>query len=114
MRAEDVEKLALWLAVALSINFLAGLASAYFTQSVLDTVSDPSSGAHISAQSLQYINYFKTAAHIAVNFIIGFWLYKVTPSKRFFWALLGVVAKWWALALFVLYDYLLKHEESNT
>lgn len=114
MRAEDVQKLVLWLSIALSINFLAGLTSAYFSQFLLSSISDPSPEMLISAESIQYINYLKAATHLAVNLIIAFWLYKVTSSKKYFWGLLGVVAKWWALALFVLYDYLLKHEDSKT
>jgi len=116
---KDIEKLVLWLVIALFISTVFG----QFLQSYMQSFIKNSSQFGLSSSwippfgmsHVDFLNYGIILVKVlsyATNVVIASWLFKISESKKYLWLALGFLASWWALAVFAYYKYHLNQSDN--
>ena len=101
----SIEKLALWLVIALVIQYLVGQGASFYIQAQQDSAATDAERIHAMAQAMNYKEAYQIIVGLLVNAVISFWLYQQATTKKYLWAVLGFSAKWWALPIFAWWLY---------
>lgn len=105
MDRSSIEKLVLWLVVALVIQYLAGQGASLYIQAQQDGAISEAERIHVIARAMNYREGYQIVAGLLVNIVISIWLFQQAATKKYFWVLLGFAAKWWALPIFAWWLY---------
>lgn len=112
MDAKKIETLVMLLVVALVIQFLGSKGVYFFFLNASDAATSGDMEIHDFASALKYQQFAGSFLALLVNFVIGYWLYVNSGSRKLLWAALGLFAKWWALPLFAYYIYTQRNERT--
>jgi hypothetical protein len=114
MSKVEIEKLVFWLVVALAINFVLGPIIGVYLQAYFSNPDYSPPLGLSTAQMVTYSQYLNFSVNLLVNTVIAFSLFNSASSKRSLWFALGLVAKWWALPIYVYYQYIVSNEKKDT
>ena len=112
MDAKKIETLALLIVVALIIQFLGSKGVYFFFLNAGDAATSGDMEIHALASAIKNQTLAGSFLALLVNFVIGYWLYVNSSSRKLLWAALGLFAKWWALPLFAYYIYTQRNERT--
>ena len=95
MESNKIEKLVIYIVIALVLQIV--------TNTIVNMQMAP--GGELNTVLFKISVWGKAITAPAVGLAIGYWLFTVNSQKKFLWACLGFLANWWALPVFVYYQY---------
>lgn len=105
MSRKELESLLIWLTAALLINAVAAPLLVEYSRAIIEGSGESIPYGMTKGEMLTQSMYIKLIANYLVNFVIAFWVFKTTSSKRILWVAFSLLAGWWSLPLFIFYHY---------
>ncbi len=92
MDAKKIETLVMLLVVALILQFLGSKGAYFFFLNTSDAAISGDMEIHDFSSALKYQQFVSSFLALLVNFVIAYWLYVSSASRKLLWATLGLFA----------------------
>jgi len=110
MDAKKIELLVALLVVALLLETAMSYGLVYYSE-LLRENNDYE--ALKNSPFIEVVKYGRVISTPIVSIVISFWLFSVSSSSKWLWALFGLLANWWGLLVFGVYIFNGKSEKST-
>lgn len=103
MMQKYIETLIYWLVAALLISTFGSSILEHYTKSVIEPSNASIPFEMSPANFLLLVSFFTFLVKSLVSIVIAVWIFRVAQERKAIWAVLGLLAGWWALPLFIYY-----------
>jgi hypothetical protein len=105
MNRKDIEILIMWLIGALLVSTIVGPVLGAYSKSIMDISNSSVPFGMTKGDFVFRMVFVSFISNSLVNIVIAFWVFKTTTSKKLLWVAFSLLAGWWALPLFIYYQY---------
>ena len=105
MNRKDIDVLIIWLIAALLVSNVAAPFLLEYSKLIIESATLTVPYGMTKGNMIVRAAALSIIAKLLVNFVIAFWIFKTTRVKKLLWVIFSLLAGWWALPLFIFYQY---------